>query len=214
VLESIKTMLHKFKNDIWKETGLGDAHRYRVCCVAAILTAAVITKHLDLLHFDIERIRDYLLTQLTTDENKGRISDADPAATAQFRLRDFLAEYVGETLTVPDKFRPGRQMHPIGNIPRGRISVRYEEATKRLYISDTVWRDWCSKKQISSRDTVKQLHASQVVLDKNKRLSLTAGTTIIGAAGPTIEINAEHPCLSQTLSVVRDYSEDETQRHH
>jgi Domain of unknown function (DUF927) len=198
-LTATKAMLDHFQNDIWKTTGLSNAHRYRVAAVACILVAAVITKHLDILHFDIDRIRDFLMKELVDPSNAGSTTGKDPIEAAQAKLADFLNQFQGEILTVSDKFRPGRGAAPVvilGQAPRGRIAARYEVATQRVYVSETVFRQWCTANQISLRDVVKSLQKCALCIDPSRKVTLTAGTDMVGAQGVAIELDASHPALS------------------
>lgn len=205
VLKNVRAMLDKLHTQLWADTGLSNAHRYRVAAVACILVAGLIVRHLDILHFDIDKIKDYLMKELRDPTNAGTVSSADPAASAQARLADFLNAYQGEVLTVSDKFRPGRNIAPLtimGNTPRGRISARYEIATRKLYIAETSFREWCLKHQISLRDVIGTLHKSGVVIDPKRKITLTGGTPLVGAQAITIELDADHPALSGVVTAI------------
>ena len=205
VLPRVKEMVAKIQAELWSQTGLKDHYRYRVAGATCIIVAGLIVKHLDILDFDIERIRNYIVEQLTSPINAALISDANSAEVAQSRLSEFLGMHLGEVLTVPDRFKPGRgqeKMQPIGEPPRNRVSIRFEVQPLRLYISEPVLKGWCLKHGISYRDMITQLKLSQVVVDARKRMTLTAGTRLVGAAGWAVEINAEHPCISAELATV------------
>jgi hypothetical protein len=204
VLASVRKMLDQFHADIWKETGLSPAHRYRVAAVACILVAAVITRHLDILHFDIDRIRQYLLKELTDPTNAGVVTGVTTAESAMSRMADFLNAFQGEILTVPNKFMPGNKtpMVPLGNVPRGRISGRYEIATRRLYIAYTPFREWCLRNQVSAREIVGHLRKINLVLETQHRITLTGGTSIPGVQGVTITMDADHPALSGMMRAI------------
>jgi Domain of unknown function (DUF927) len=205
VLASVKQMLDTFHQDIWQTTKLSNEHRYRVAAATCILVAAVITQHLDILHFDIGKIRDYLLKELRDPTNAGSVSGRNPEEAALAKLSDFLNATQGEILTVSDKWRPGRGVAPpviLGNTPRGRISARYEVGTRRVYVSETVFRAWCGVNQISMRDVLKELMKCGVVIDPSRKVTLTAGTSLIGSQGIAIELNAEHPALSGMVSSI------------
>jgi hypothetical protein len=211
---AVKKLIDEDQKDIWEETKLKPEHRYRVAAVACILVAARITQHLKLLDFDIDRIRDYLIKELTNPMNSGSVTSQSPAEGAQTRLADFLNTYQAEILTVSDKFHPGKAdaCCIIGKAPYGRISMRYEQATHRLYIAHETMREWCAKNQISFREFVNELGRSNMLLDDRRKITLTGGTPLVGAQGWTVELNAKHPALSGIVSLIETIVTNDEQK--
>ena len=200
VKDQITKMLEQLHQEIWDRTKLKPHHRYRVLLAASILVAALITKHLDILHFDIEKMRDYLCDALTSADMDGAVSGLDPVELAHRRFADFLLTFQPEILTVRKKFEPGQGKVPERPItePRGRISMRYEMEPQRLLISESIFREWCTKKQFSATDTLRALKDSMVMIS-SKKATLTGGTGLIGSQTLCMEINCQHPIMSGML---------------
>lgn len=207
VKDAITTMLEDLHKDLWTTTKLPPHHRYRILLVAAILAAGAICRHLDILHFDIAKIRDYLITALMDTKNAGAISGLDPIELSHRRLADFLHTYQAEILTVQDKFTPGKAVPQRPTFePRGRISMRYEITPQRLLISDSVFREWCGKKSYSAADTIAALRDSLLVTSVKKG-TLTGGTGLVGVQCLCLEVNCKHPAISGTVASIEQFAQ-------
>ena len=202
VLPWARQALDQWTQEIWARTKLGNQHRFRVRLVAAIAVAAAIVNKLDILHFNATRIVNYLVEQLTLETNAGSVSNVVPAERAMWVLGEFLRDHYGECLVVQDAWKPKQpQMHPIQK-PNGKLSLRYEVNTKRIYIAKEEFRQWCLKQQQSPKTVLKALQESHVIVGYGRAVTLSAGTSIPGAQVPVIEANADHPVMSGIVALV------------
>lgn len=207
VLAWARAALDQYTREIWERTALGSAHRFRVRLVAGIIVAGVIAEKLGILNFNVGRIRDYLLRQLVATNNQGSVTNVPSLERATRALGEFLNEHYAETLVVPDKWRPKQpQMHPLV-VPRGQLTVRYELNSKRVFIAEGAFRDWCTKKGMSPRIILGLLRDNNVIVDWKRMVTLSAGTSIPGAQISTIEANAEHPVMSGLALAVEQLKE-------
>lgn len=199
-----KAALERWTEDIWTATRLDAPHRFRVRAVGAIAVAAAIVKHLEIVHFNTDRIIEWLVAQLGAGANAGTISAGPPLDSAVATFGGFINAHVGETLIVPDKFRPRQQrMVPILR-PHNRLSIRYEIAPGRVFIAENTFRDWAVEKGLAPRQVLEVLEKHGVVVARRRQITLSAGTDIPGAQVLCIEVNASHPVMSGLVSSVEE----------
>ncbi len=123
--------------------------------------------------------------------------------TAGDAISQFLIEHVNATMVVQNPARVGRGNHQIPLLkPSGpHLFVRYEKDPAMLYIAETVFRMWATKKGLFARSVLKKLTASGVI--KGSRLiTLGAGTDYATGQIKCIEVDAAHPMISGMLAVV------------
>jgi len=196
VVDWVKVAVNEWVKEIWQQTGLPDAHRFRVRLVACIAVAGLICNKLDILHFNVNRIVEYLVNELMKVENKGTISALTPEQHATQVLGNFLSEHQSEVIIVHDRWRPqSPPITPISKPTHGRISMRLEIKPQRLYISEQVIRDWCYKKVISYRAILNGLSKAKIMMSKGNNRTLTAGTNIPGAQMMVLEIDLTHEAM-------------------
>ena len=53
--------------------------------------------------------------------------------------------------------------------PRGELLIRYELDTKRLFIVQKKFKEWCAKNQVSYHDTINALRNTGVAVDSVKK---------------------------------------------
>ena len=206
VLAWTQEALVKWTQDIWDATRLDSAHRFRVRAIGAIAVAAKLVNQLGLLHFQTDRIVEWLVNDIGAVKNRGTVSviSGAPAEQSIGALGEFINEHYGETLVVADKYKPrAPRMVPLLK-PHNRLSVRYEIATQRLFVSASIFRDWAVKRQKSPRMVLDQLEQNQMVIRRKCFITLSAGTDIPGAQVECVEINAQHPSMSGLVASVTE----------
>lgn len=195
VREWCQEAVDQWMKDIWEKTKLGNEHRFRVRLVAAIAVAGMICNKLEILNFSTQRIVDYLLAELVKDSNAGTVSKLSPIDRASQALGEFLNEHQGQTLIVADAYRPKQQpAHAIVE-PKGKLAMRCELRSKRLYLSQGVFRKWCGDRGLSARIVIDTLIENRVVVGQPNK-TLTAGTFLPGSQVQSLEINMDHPLMS------------------
>lgn len=208
VLEFARTSLEQWTQEIWDITRLDSAHRFRVRAVGAIAVASALVNKLGILHFQTDRILAWLIRELGTGKNVGTVSASLPAETAINALGEFINEHLGEMLVVRHEWRPRKErMTPIVR-PQHRLSIRYEIEPQRVFISESVFREWALKKQLSPRSVVETLEKTLVVTNRKRGITLSAGTDIPGAQVMCIEINAAHPTMSGLVASVTELQQN------
>ena len=202
VLAWVKEALQKWTAEIWDQTRLGTEFRFRVRLIGAIAVASALVKKLDILHFNTDRIIQWLMHEVGNAQHKGAVSNVPTLDRAIGTLGAFINEHFAETLAVPDRWKPRQaKMLPIMR-PHHRLTIRYEILPGRVFIAGQTFRDWCVKKQISPRSVLQLLLSHGVVLDTSRNVTLSAGTDIPGAQILCIEANAAHPAMSGLVQSV------------
>ena len=205
VLSWARDALEQWTQEIWGYTKLDPAHRFRVRAVGAIAVASAIVKKLDILHFNTDRILEWLTNGLRSNLNAGTVSmfPGGNAETATATFGGFINSHIGELLVVADRFKP-KSHATVLRYPNNRISLRYEIATNRVFIAESSFREWASEKGLSPRHVLEALESAQVIVARKRLVTLSAGTSIPGAQVMCIEANAAHPVMSGLLTSVED----------
>lgn len=203
VLEWSKAALQQWTDEIWKVSGVGNAHRFRVRLVGAIAVAAALVNKVGILNFQTDRILQYLIGQIGS--HQGIVtSRGSPLDQATSQLGEFINDSYSEILVVPDRFKPKQpKMIPIIK-PHNKLTMRYEVATQRVFISESALKDWCLVKQISERLMVDLLHGAGIIIARKRLVTLSAGTDIPGAQVQCVELNAQHPVMSGLVAAVTE----------
>jgi len=210
VLEFAKNSLERWTQEIWDITRLDSAHRFRVRAVGAIAVASALVNKLGILHFQTDRIVAWLIRELGTGKNVGTVSNAVPTENAINALGEFINEHYGETLVVRDMWRPRANRQTPLLKPHHKISLRYEIEPQRMYIAESVFRDWAIKKQMAPRSILDTLEKAMVVTSRKRGITLSAGTDIAGAQVMCIGINMAHPVMSGLMTSVTELQQERT----
>ena len=145
--------------------GLGQRERFWSNTGALGITGGIIANQLGLIDIDIKRIFNWLVTLLTVNRGDVKASPVD-GSTA---LGSFIMANINNILIVRDN--PADNGLPTAPIrePRGELLIRYELDTKRLFIGQKKFKEWCSKNQVSYHETVSNLRNSGVQVDSVKK---------------------------------------------
>lgn len=209
VLAWARAAMETWTQQVWDRTGLDTPHRFRVRLVGAIATASAIVSHLGILHFQTDRIVEWLIGQLGQGMLKGTVSVQVPLERAINMFGEFINEHYGETVVVPDRWRPKQsKMVPLLK-PHNKLTIRYEVGSQRVYISLRTFRDWALKRGLSPRQVLGALKDHGVVMGE-RAITLGAGTDIPGAQVMTLEANAAHPVMSGLVAMVTDLHQPTT----
>lgn len=206
-----RAALEKWTAEIWETTKLGSAHRFRVRLVGAIAVASALVNKLDILHFHTDRIIQFLIKELQSDQHEGTVASLPPLDKALNLFGDFMNFHMGEALVVKDPWRPKTYQRTIIK-PNNRVSMRYEMSSQKVYISISVFREWATKRQVSAREIINTLVNHQVLDEKNRTITLPAGTDIPGSQVSCLVANAAHPVMGGLLQMVSEGTPREYQQ--
>ena len=145
--------------------GLGQRERFWSSTGALGITGGLIANQLGLIDYDVKRIFNWLVVMLKN--NKGDIKAAPTdGATA---VGSFVMANINNILLVRDN--PSENGLPSAPVrePRGELLIRYELDTKRLFIVQKKFKEWCAKNQVSYHDTVNALRNTGVGVESVKK---------------------------------------------
>lgn len=207
VLMWIKTALEQWTQEIWTHTRLGSEHRFRVRAIGAMMVAAAIVRKLEILHFNSDRILEWMVKGITSVSNRGTVSGQMQYEGAVTAFGSFINAHLGETLIVADKFKPKQVLVPIRE-PHNRLSIRFELKPQRVFIAASVFHDWAIKAGMSPRHILDALEQQKAIVTRKRLITLSGGTTIPGAQVACIEVNAAHPIMSGLVASVEELEQN------
>jgi hypothetical protein len=173
--EQIDSYVHNLMASIEQQNSATPKERFWIALVACCQVAAEIADKLKLLPnypvaHDIQWFCNYLL--------KLRVQVAETNSSYRDKLADFIDHEFSHTLVI-DANTSGN-ISNVAKMPYGEISIRRESdpANPKIFISRAVLQTYCNEHKINMQRMLDDLFASQIVLDKNIRKVLAAGTNI------------------------------------
>lgn len=196
MIDKVRDMLDKAKLHFQTVLKTEPEDRFIAHMLATILVAAKIVTDQNILDFDIKRIMEW-----GTSRAKERVAVAAKENPVQ-ALALFIDAHMFECLTVsgPAKNR-NTPVHVITPPQRG-LKMRNEKETNRMYISIDAINQWATKRHISITDVVKALTDKQILLNRNRLTTLTAGTDYPAVRLPCWEIDTSHPEVSGSIRLI------------
>ena len=172
--------------------GLGQRERFWSSIGALGITGGLIANQLGLIDFDVKRIFNWLVVMLKANKGDIKATPTDGASA----IGSFVMANINNILLVRDN--PSENGLPSAPLrePRGELLIRYELDTKKLFIVQKKFKEWCAKNQVSYHDTVNALRNTGVSVESIKK-RMAKGTMV--AAPP---VNAL--LIDDTMSHVFD----------
>ncbi len=190
MVEWLRAAIPQYVAEFEKALGRSDASFY-ASMLGCIKAAGQILNKVGMLEFSVDR----LITFAVEKAKQMAQVMAETQSTPPQTLTKFVNDNWMNALVVADAFRPHQEVVPRQE-PRGKLLMRYEMNTKRLYIELDALRTWCRTKNIMFRDIQEKLGIAGVLVNSKKRINLGAGTNF--AAGGQVycwEVQADHPEL-------------------
>lgn len=182
-------------------------HRFIIWVLAAADVAAQILTHYKIMEFSVERLMGWAVKQATPYMTRSiQLGDVNLAAE---KLNDFINEHINTCVTVAGPFKPreGPTMvirQPVG----GKLLMRMELKTNRLYVAQDALHKWCTQKGISFVGMGRKLKETNVVVASSKPTTLGAGTDIVSGRCLCWEVDTSHAQIScNTVLEIEDPNE-------
>jgi hypothetical protein len=196
-----KEAMEKISEDLWAETKWPRAARFWIRTIAGILVAGKIVEDLELVDFSVERLRDWMVKNVSWD-----ISDVVGDDWALGALNRFIREHVNNCLVMPDAFHAG--LHPTSKarpqaLPKGELVMRSEIITNKLYIACSTLRSWMVEQNLSYRDMVAKLHEREVITNRRQYLTLSAGADLPGGQEWCVAVDLAHSEMTGVTNVLQ-----------
>jgi hypothetical protein len=198
-LELTKNTVNQIMTQLWKKTGWQSEARFWIRTLACAATAGWIISQLKIIEFNPDRIMSWVLDNMM-DPHEVVPSDWSVSAVGEF-----LMENVECAMTFARPWSYGVEQMPLREL-RGKLWIRYETESHRVFILQSALRNWLIKKQLSYTALVNDLNKQGAVINKKRRVTLSAGYKPIPAVQVwCLELNTNHPALSGFLpDEVRD----------
>jgi hypothetical protein len=185
---------------IWKQSKLPQDYRFWVRLFAGCALAARVLEHLEILPFAPMKVVEWAMSQ-AQDMSRG-LMPAQGTAQSAGMIGSFLSEHINAMLVVQHA-ASGRGMQPLLVKPVGGVvAVRYEVAPGRIYVALSMLKTWGNKKGIHLREMLNMLEADHVLLDRQRLITLGAGTEYPTGQTSCIVLDANHPLLSGSVRLV------------
>ena len=189
-LETVLDRLHSAQVKIDRELVLTQRERFWSATFAANLVAGIIARKLGLIDWDLERIYNWMATDLLNDLRRDVTA---PIMNYTAVVADYLLMHVQNTLILNGSAHASSAMLPLPDQePRGTLLVRMEKDTKKIFVLTKPFKEHCVENQINYKDIIRNLTASGILLSVgNKRMA--AGTKLTVPAASALELNGAHP---------------------
>lgn len=184
---------------LWDRAGNRPEHRFWMRAIGAVEVASTLVNQLGILQFNPKRIVEWAMANLEGTNAPLRTESNVQESLGLFG--EFLAGMHDTVLVMQSAFKQGTRTKilPV-TIPRRAVYMRYELEGRKLYISDKILRQWLLEKEIGSREFIEDLERVDLVRNRRKYVTLTAGTDIVGSQLACVEIDGNHPAVSGTLA--------------
>jgi energy-coupling factor transporter ATP-binding protein EcfA2 len=174
-LEDVISLVMQVQQKIDKAVGFTSRERFWSGTVACNIAGALVAKDLGIIDFNIKRVYDWIVEELKTMRNEIKA----PAQTQSSAIGEFMNEHRAATLVINGEAdgRTGMEQMPIVEPRFNELLIRIEPDTKRLFINAKHLRTYCSKQQITLKDTLRALEVDGVYLGQIKK-RLSKGTKL------------------------------------
>lgn len=188
----LRDLLPKTREELIIKHGLTSEKRFVARTLAGIAVAAIVVKEVGLLDFSVDRIIEWAESKfLSTDDAAYEYMD-----TPVFMLARFLSENLPHTLVMPEA---GRTRMPAIKMPMHKLIVRQELKPPRIYIETKAIRSWLQREEQPWKDFIDDLYDKDVLINRHRLITLSAGTELATGQVPCIELKADHPLLTGML---------------
>lgn len=167
--------------------GLGQRERFWSAIGALAITGGLISAELGLHDIDVKRIFNWLVAFLRV--GKGEVKSSGTADSTTY-LGAYIAANINNTLIVHDNAAANGLPTPPIREPRGELLIRYEPDTKRVFLVQKKFKEWCAKNQVSYHETISTLRNEGVLVESTKK-RMAKGTLM--AATPVNVLMLEDP---------------------
>jgi energy-coupling factor transporter ATP-binding protein EcfA2 len=174
-LEDALSLVVQVQQKIDKAVGFTSRERFWSGAVACNIAGALLAKDLGIIDFDVKRVYDWIVKELKTMRNEIKA----PAQNQTSVIGEFMNEHRRSTLVINGEVdgRTGLENLPLVEPLYGDLLIRIEPDTKTLFINAKHLRAYCSKQQITLKETLKGLEADGIYKGQIKK-RLSKGTKI------------------------------------
>ena len=155
---------------------------------AAALAIGAVAHKLGLLPFNVAAVRKWLV-EVQFPAMRGTVKDQYPSAA------EILTSYIeanGDSIV----FVPEGNTSVVRE-PRNTLKGRYEAGSGLMWLTKSAFSDYCATRRAPYQQYVNELAIAHVVIDRNSRKVLTAGTNIAPTRSWCFAVNMRHPEMGE-----------------
>lgn len=186
---------------LWKRVDYVKEQRFRVNGLAiAHVTGQMLHEMGMPLQCRLDEMTDWGIDQI---RGRAPLLDA-PTRTADSALQaldKFLRHNANNTLRLLDAYKKNLMQTPIGGRFTGRLVIRAEQNSGRVYVSLHEFKTYCVENGYFWNDVYRNLLEQKILLGQRK-MTLGAGTEYSSVQIMCLEFNANHPVFSEALQPV------------
>jgi hypothetical protein len=174
-LETAVDLVMQVQQKIDKAVGFTSRERFWSGTVACNIAGALIAKDLGIIDFDVKRVYDWIVKEL----KHMRQDIKAPTQSQTSVIGEFMNEHRASTLVINGgaDARTGMDQIPIVEPKYNELLIRIEPDTKKLFINAKHLRAYCSKQQITLKDTLRGLETDGIYKGQVKK-RLSKGTKL------------------------------------
>ena len=187
--EEVKKLYAVIQNKLDKKLKLTQRERFWSATVAANITGIYIAIRLGLCDWDVSRIFKWACKMILAL----RSTTKPPVDGDKQTLGEFIIGRMDNILIVNDGVDRRSKMQELPLLePKRELFIRYEPDTQRVFITANAFRQFCTVRSISYRETLKKMKESGMFLESVvKRMS--KGMQINTPGVQALVFNANHP---------------------
>lgn len=185
--QEIKTGVDKIAEKIIAAAQMKSEERFWAAAAAVAIYGGLIAQKLGLIRFSVSDVYAWVVQRLYSM----REVKADLKADAISVLGEFIDTYSANMVVVKE----GADKVVVIEPPRGALVIRFAVDTGRLWLSRAILKQWLAKKFGSYAQMRDELLLKHVLLDANKRKTMSAGTVYGGAQQVCWEMDMRNPEL-------------------
>ncbi|RQH06612.1 DUF927 domain-containing protein [Paraburkholderia dinghuensis] len=176
--------------------------------LAAILTGAELARAAGLHDIDVARVERWVIDMLLPAQRQ-EVKESRSGRGAW--LAEFLNENIGSTVIVMQSHEPRDPAlaadYVVRDIaPGGTLKVRFEQKSRRAYISRKAFRNWCQRRHIDYQDTLADMRRNGQLLKARCRSALGRGLAKYGSA----ELRTDCLCVQITDDMLGAGDDDDS----
>lgn len=187
--EEVKNLYAVIQQRLDSKLKLTQRERFWSATAAANITGIYIAVRLGLCDWDIARIFKWTCNMIRGLRNTTK----PPVDGDKQTLGEFIVSHIDNILVINDGVdrRSRLESAPIIT-PRRDLIIRFEPDTSRVYIRANAFRNFCTQRSISYRETIKKMKASGVFMDSVVK-RMAKGMPVNAPGVQALVFNAEHP---------------------
>ena len=198
--DAVAARVQELVRQVDTEASIKSGERFWSALIAAVVTAAEVSRHLGLLQFDAQALLRWAVkTQIPAQRGVVVAQYSSPLGA----LTDYLEHINGDMLVVGTPYENSNITNVL-RTPRGQLLAHYDVGKQTLWVLKKGFKDWCARTGAPFLKILDDLHrphptpdgsAERIISGIQVRKVLGAGTDFAKAQSWCFTVNMAHPEL-------------------